>query len=82
MLEKQIEKRYKDKIEATGGLCLKFVSPGFSGVPDRIILKPGGEIYFAEIKKPGERLRPLQEKRKKRFEALGFRVEVVDYEDV
>ncbi|CUH95896.1 hypothetical protein P22_1982 [Propionispora sp. 2/2-37] len=82
MLEKQIEKKFKNKIEAAGGLCLKFVSPGFAGVPDRIILKPGGEMYFAEIKKPGERLRPLQEKRKKQLEALGFMVEVIDYEDV
>lgn len=78
MLERDLEKKYCSLIRDQGGFPLKFVSPGFAGVPDRIILWPGGVATFAEIKKPGERLRPLQEKRKAQFEKLGFTVEVID----
>lgn len=48
--EPEIEKKLKDEIKALGGLCWKFVSPGTRGVPDRIIVLPGGKIIFAELK--------------------------------
>lgn len=57
---------------------MKFVSPGFDGVPDRIILMPGGIITFAELKAPGKKLRPLQERRKRQLESLGFSVFCID----
>lgn len=80
MRETQIEKKLKNKIEAMGGKCLKFISPGMSGVPDRICLFPGGEVVFVETKAPGKRLRPLQKKRHKELQQLGFKVLVVDSE--
>ena len=58
--------------------AVKFVSPGLDGVPDRLILSPGGKAAFVEVKKPGEKLRPLQQRRKKQLEALGFSVYVLD----
>ena len=61
--------------------AVKFVSPGLSGVPDRLILSPGGKAAFVEVKAPGERLRPLQQKRKEQIEALGFKVYVLDHPD-
>lgn len=78
MREKIIENKLKNTIKEKGGLCLKFVSPGFDGVPDRIILLPGGIIAFAELKSPGKKLRPLQERRKRQLESLGFSVFCID----
>ena len=49
-----------------------------NGVPDRIVLLPGGRIAFVELKAPGKNLRPLQLKRKRQLERLGFSVYVVD----
>ena len=61
-----------------GGLALKFISPGYDGVPDRIVLFPGGRIAFVEVKAPGKTLRPLQVRRKRQLESLGFKVCVLD----
>ena len=74
MRESEIEKRIRVYVRSRGGLCLKWVSPGFTGVPDRIILMPGKRIVFAEIKRPGEKLRPRQERVKAQLEAFGFTV--------
>jgi hypothetical protein len=54
-----------------GGLCLKFVSPGHNGVPDRIIIMPGGKVSFVELKAPGCKPRPLQEHTLAKLRALG-----------
>ena len=78
MREKIIEEKLKKAVKEKGGLCLKFVSPGFDGVPDRIILMPGGIMAFAELKAPGKKLRPLQERRKRQLESLGFSVFCID----
>ena len=76
--EKNIEQKLVKEVKNAGGLCLKFTSPGFDGVPDRIILLPDGIIAFAELKAPGKKLRPLQERRKRQLETLGFSVFCID----
>ena len=78
MLEKEIEKVLVKSIEKLGGICWKFTSPGTVGVPDRIALLNGGKIAFVELKSPGRTLRPIQVKRKKQLEELGFKVYVLD----
>lgn len=65
-------------VRKSGGMCLKFVSPNFDGMPDRLILLPGGKIAFAELKAPGKKPRPLQLARHKTLTNLGFRVYVID----
>lgn len=78
MLEKYIEQRLVTEVKKIGGLALKFSSPGFDGVPDRLILLPKGKMAFVELKAPGKTLRPLQEKRRRQLESLGFLVFCVD----
>ena len=78
MLEKYIEKKLVKAVKKMGGLCLKFVSPGFDGVPDRLVLLPHSKIAFVELKAPGKKMRPLQVKRKRQLEKLGFLVYCVD----
>lgn len=78
MEERFIERKLTEKVREVGGLCFKFTSPGVVGVPDRLVLLNKGKIAFVEVKKPGEELRPIQAKRKKQIEALGFKVYVLD----
>lgn len=78
MNEKHIERKLVEAVRKSGGLAPKFVNPGFDGVPDRIILLPSGHIAFAELKAPGKVMRPLQVRRKKQLEALGFKVYCID----
>lgn len=76
--EKYIERKLVEAVRRSGGLAPKFVSPGWDGVPDRIILLPSGRIAFAELKSPGKKMRPLQVRRKQQLEALGFKVYCID----
>jgi hypothetical protein len=78
MRENQIEKRLVREVKAAGGLAPKFISPGMDGMPDRLVLLPGRRIAFVETKGEGEVMRPLQIKRKRQLEQLGFRVYCVD----
>ena len=71
MLEKDIERYLKREIEAMGGLCLKFISPGNAGVPDRLILLPGGRVWLVELKTEAGRVRPLQRWWQKRLQKVG-----------
>ena len=63
--EKTIEGKLVKAVKIMGGLAPKFVSPGLDGVPDRLVLLPGGKIAFIELKAPGKELRPLQVRRKR-----------------
>ena len=54
MREKTIEHKLKTAVGDIGGLALKFVSLGMDGVPDRLILLPGGRMAFAEVKSTRE----------------------------
>ena len=80
MREKQIEQKFVRATKNMGGIALKFVSPGFDGMPDRIVLLPGGRIGFVEVKAPGEKPRPLQLSRHGLLQRLGFKVYVLDDE--
>ena len=78
MREKVIEQKLLKDVKAKGGICPKFISPGFDGVPDRLVLLPHGRIAFAETKAPGKKMQPLQVRRKAQLERLGFKVYCVD----
>lgn len=78
MRESLIEKKLTTEVKKRGGLAVKFASPGLDGVPDRLVLFPGGILAFVELKAPGKIMRPLQQKRAKELIALGFKVYLVD----
>ena len=78
MTEEYIEQKLVKAVKKGGGMALKFVSPGLDGVPDRIVLLPMGRIAFVELKAPGRKMRPLQVRRKRQLEALGFLVYCID----
>lgn len=78
MLEKQIENTLTRSVKKAGGIALKFVSPSFAGMPDRLVLLPDGVCAFVELKAPGKKPRPLQVSRHKMLRSLGYRVYVID----
>ena len=78
MREKQIENKLATEAKKLGGIAVKFVSPSFDGMPDRLVLMPDGHIAFVELKAPGKKPRPLQLSRHRLLRSLGFRVYVID----
>ena len=78
MLEKYTEQRLVSAVKDLGVLCPKFTSPGFDGMPDRLVLLPHGKLAFAEVKATGKKPRPLQMKRIKQLQELGFSCYVID----
>jgi hypothetical protein len=80
MMEKSIEQKLVAKVKKLGGICPKFISPGYDGMPDRLVLLPKGKIGFVEVKKKGMKPRPLQLARHKLLKGLGFKVFVFDDE--
>lgn len=78
MKEIAIERRLVTEAVKRGGFAPKFVSPGLDGVPDRLLLFPGGKLAFVEVKAPGKKPQPLQRRRIEQLTALGFRVYVLD----
>ena len=77
MREKQIERKLTIAAKNMGGIAPKFTSPGFDGMPDRIVLLPGGRLGFVEVKAPGKVPRPLQEARHQVLRHLGFLIYVL-----
>ena len=78
--EKSIEKKLVQAVKAMGGIAPKFINPGYGGMPDRIILLPGGRIGFVEVKATGRKPRPLQLHMHKTLRRLGFKAFVLDDE--
>lgn len=77
MLEKTVEQKLIKGVRKMGGEAFKFVSPGNDGVPDRLVLLPGGKIYFVELKTERGQLRPTQKVQLVRLSALGQQVYVL-----
>ena len=76
--EKTLERSLVEKIRLLGGLCLKLQGNMYAGMPDRLILLPGGRAIFVELKSEGIKPRKLQLIRHEELRALGFKVFVID----
>jgi hypothetical protein len=83
-VEAKLEAACRKRAREVGGWLVKFVSPGHAGVPDRILILPGGSVWFLEFKRPGAKLGPLQERWKRRLADHNFRViqSADEFEDV
>ncbi|HHW4948875.1 TPA: VRR-NUC domain-containing protein [Streptococcus suis] len=79
MRERFVEQKLVSEVKKRGGICPKWVSPSFSGVPDRLVFLPNGKFGLVEVKAPDQKPRKLQVSRHKLFERLGFKVYVLDY---
>lgn len=71
MKESQIERRLVRGVRAHGGLCYKFVSPGNIGVPDRIVITPGGRTIYIELKTKTGRMAEMQKWQRRELEKRG-----------
>jgi len=78
MREKEIELQLVKAVKNKGGRAVKFMSPGFDGMPDRLVLLPGGTCGFVEVKAPSKKPRALQVVRHEMLKAWGFKVYVLD----
>jgi hypothetical protein len=77
MRERDIEVYLRVRVKALGGIAYKFVSPGHAGVADRLVLLPGGVVWFVEVKAPDGKLSPLQMVFGRHMEALGMNYRVI-----
>ena len=78
MLEKTIEQELVKQVKKRGGICPKWVSPSFAGVPDRLVFLPDGKFGMVEVKRPKGKPRALRISRHKLLKKLGFTVYVLD----
>lgn len=78
MKEQHLEQTLVKAVEAMGGICWKLVSPGTAGVPDRMILIPGGHVGFVEVKAPNGKIRAIQKHRLRQLQRLGFKAFILN----
>lgn len=78
MRESTIERYLVKQVKKRGGIAYKWVSPGNKGVPDRIVIFPGGWIALIELKAPGKTLSLVQRQQRARLNELGCGVRVID----
>ena len=78
LYERTIEQELVSRVKVMGGIAPKFTSPGFAGMPDRLVLLPHGRMGFVELKAPGRKPRQLQLVRHRLLQRLGFKVYVID----
>ena len=74
MKESSIEAKLVRMVRAKGGLCYKFVSPGNPGVPDRIVITPGGRTIYVELKPEVGRLAAVQKWQQEEMRQRGAEV--------
>lgn len=77
VLETEVERYLRRRVEERGGLCVKFIPDYARGFPDRVLMLPGGTLVWVETKRPeGGRLSPAQNVVHVLLRRLGQRVEV------
>lgn len=84
MLEKSVEQKLCKEVEKRGGKAFKLECPGADGMPDRLVVLPGGKIYFIETKRPkGGRFKKLQKYQISQLQKLGCDArKIKSYEEV
>jgi len=77
MREVRVEQTLAAEVKKAGGLCRKWVCPGYRGAPDRIVIWPGA-IFFVETKTPKGRLSAHQKFFHRVLASYGFDVVVLN----
>lgn len=77
MNERRIEEILIREVTKIGGRTYKWVSPGNSGVPDRIVFFPDGRVFFVELKTESGRLSAQQKIQINRLKNLKQKAYVV-----
>ena len=78
MLERDLEKQLIARAKLAGGVAIKWTAPSMAGVPDRIVILPGGKIVFVELKAPGKKPSLIQQRTIEMLKGLGACVLVLD----
>ena len=76
MRESSIERGLVQRVKRADGLCLKLSPVGLVGIPDRLVLLPGGRVFFIELKRPGGVIAPLQTHWGQVLRDLGFNARI------
>jgi hypothetical protein len=76
-LESHLEAYLNQRVRTLGGMTIKMV-PVLAGMPDRLVLPPGGGAYFVELKQEKGRVANIQKVRHARLAELGFRVRIIN----
>lgn len=76
MLESQIKKKCKKKLEDWGWFVIHLIQTNKNGIPDTLILR-NGEAIFIEFKRPGKLPGELQKYRMDKFSEYGFKSIIV-----
>ena len=75
--ERDVESRLVDLARKAGGECVKCIPDQKVGMPDRVLMLPGGVLVWVELKKPkGGKVSAIQKHRHKQLRELGQHVEI------
>lgn len=78
-LERDLERTLKRGVRLIGGIAEKVTPVSSSGIPDRLVILPGGRIILVELKRhPGAELRPIQTQYHDKLRRLGVEPVIID----
>lgn len=82
MLERDVEAHLVKRVKEIGGIAMKLTSPQRRSVTDRLVLLPGGRVFFIELKAPGKKPTEAQFREHARLRDLGMFVSVFDSKEL
>jgi len=76
--EKSLDRAMRERVKGMKGLYIKLLTDLMRGLPDRLMLLPGGYLAFIEVKGKGKKPTPIQISVMNKLSKLGFRTYVLD----